>query len=100
MVKPLLAIESPSVRTTATPVATLLHPEDVRLVALDAAELKLVIRENVSHTFPTGNSIDATMTQVPYPCFGIVVNKHSNVCDTEVLRQEVFIVEVAVRVDI
>jgi hypothetical protein len=74
MVKPLSAIESPSVRTAATPVATLLHPEDARLVALDVAELKLVIRENVSHTVPTCDSIDATVTQVPHSCFGIVVN--------------------------
>jgi hypothetical protein len=100
MVKPLSVIKSPAVRTTATLVATLLHSEDARLVALDVTELKLVIRENVSHTVPTSNSIDAMMTQVPHPCFGIVLNKHSNVRDTEVLRQEVLIVEVAVRVDI
>jgi hypothetical protein len=62
MVKPLSAIESPAVRTTATPVATLLHTEDARLVALDVTELKLVIRENISHTVPTSNLIDATMT--------------------------------------
>jgi hypothetical protein len=74
MVKPLSAIKSPSVRTMATPVAILLHPEDARLVALDVAELKLVIQENFRHTVPSGDSIDATMTQVPHPCFGIVVN--------------------------
>ena len=74
MVKPLSAIESPSVRTAATPVATLLHPEDARLVALDVAELKLVILENVSHTVPTGNSIDAMVTPVLHWCFCIVVN--------------------------
>ena len=53
VVKPLAAIESPLFRTTATPVATLLHPEDTRLIALNVTELKLVVRENVRHTVPT-----------------------------------------------
>ena len=61
MVKPLSAIESPSVRTTATPVATLLHPEDARLVSLDVAELEFVVVECVTHGVPTGNPIIATM---------------------------------------
>jgi hypothetical protein len=56
-------------------------------------ELKFVIRENVNHTVPTSNSINATMAQVLYPCFGIVADKHSN---AKVLRQEVLIVVVAV----
>ena len=34
MIKPQSAIEPPAVRTTATPVSTLLHAEDARLVTL------------------------------------------------------------------
>jgi len=81
-------------------VTTLVHAGDTRFVALDVTELKLVIREDVGQTVPTSNPIDTTMTQVSHPCFGIVVNEHSNVCDVVVLRQEVLIVNVAVRVDV
>ncbi len=58
------------------------------------SELKFIIRENVNHTVPTSNSIDATMAQVLYPCFGVVVDNHSHVRNAEVLRQEVLIVVV------
>jgi hypothetical protein len=64
---------------TGTPVTTLLHAEDTWLVALDVTELDFVIREEVRHTVPTSNSIDATMAQIMHPCLGMVVNEHSNV---------------------
>ena len=104
MIKTLSAVESPAVRATATLVTisvttritTLVHAEDTRFVALDVAELKLVIREDVGQTVPTRDPIDATMTQVAHPCFGIVVNEHSDVSDAVMLRQEVFIFIVAV----
>jgi hypothetical protein len=104
MIKTLSAVESPAVWTTATPVTilvtalitTLVHAEDTRFVALDVKELKLVIREDVGQTVPTSDPIDTMITQVAHPCFGIVVNEHSDVSDTVMLRQEVFIVNVAV----
>ena len=78
VIKSLLVVKSPAVRTSATPVTilvtTLVHAEDTRFVALDVTELKLVIREEVGQTVPTSNPIDTTMTQVSHPCFGIVVN--------------------------
>ncbi len=82
MVKPLLPIKSLTVWTTATetPVTTLLHAEDTWLVALDVTELEFVICKDVRHTVPTSNSIDARMAQITYPCLGMVVNEHSNVC--------------------
>jgi len=104
MIKTLSAVESPAVRTTATSVTilvtalitTLVHAEDTRFVALDVTELKLIIREDVGQTVPTSDPIDTTITQVAHPCFGIVVNEHSDVSDAVMLRQEVFIVNVAV----
>ncbi len=82
VVKPLPPIKSPMVWTmaTVTPVTTLLHAEDMWLVALDVTELEFSIREDVRHTVPTSDSIDATMAQITYPCLGMVVNEHSNVC--------------------
>jgi hypothetical protein len=65
---------------TRTPVMTLLHAEDTWLVALDVTELEFIIREDIRHTVPTSNSIDATMAQITYPCLGMVVNEHNNVC--------------------
>jgi hypothetical protein len=79
-----------------TLITTLVHAEDTRFVALYVTELKLVIREDVGQTVPTSDPIDATMTQVSHPCFGIVVNEHSDVSDAIMLRQEVFIFIVAV----
>ena len=104
MIKTLPAVESPAVRTTATPVTvlvtalitTLVHAEDTRFVTLNVTELKLVVRGDVGHTVPTSDPIDTTITQVAHPCFGIVVNEHSDVGDAVMLRQEVFIVNVAV----
>ena len=80
----------------ATPVTTLLHVEYARLVTLYMSKLKFIIRENVNHTVPTSNLTDVMMAQVLYPCFGIVVDKHSHVRNAKVLRQEVLIVVVAV----
>jgi hypothetical protein len=82
VVKPLLPIKSPTVWTTATgtPVTTLLHVEDTWLVVLDVTELEFVICKDVRHTVPISNSIDATIAQITYPCLGMVVDEHSNVC--------------------
>jgi hypothetical protein len=100
MIKTLPAVESPAVWTTATPVTvlvtTLVHAKDTRFVTLNVTELKLVVRGDVGHTVPTSDPIDTTITQVAHPCFGIVVNEHSDVGDAVMLRQVVFIVNVAV----
>ena len=40
------------------------------------------------------------MSQVLYPFFGVVVNTHSNACDPKVLRQEILVVVMAIRINI
>ena len=39
------------------------------------------------------------MSQVLYPCFGIVVYTHGNACDKKVLWQEILVVFVAIRIN-
>ncbi len=70
------------------------------MVSLDVTELEFIIREDVGHTVLTGNSIDATKAQITCLCLCMVVNEHSNVSKLKILRQEVLVVGVALRVNI